>query len=298
MTQIDPRALRIYLAVCREGSISAAARALNMAQPSVSVAMGQLERSLGAQMFERSRVGVRLTPAGEILKRRAEALETLLEVTRREIALSGVEVAGPLSIGGTPGALASIVPHIVARLERRYPRFELQVLERSDAVLMDLLRSERIDLAIVTTGLEAVPHDMAEETLLSDPLDLIVGRAQDRLPEALGLAALQDARWVLPDAVGAFQRQVSALFVAARMATPQNVIRCDSLLTTKAIVRQTDYVTILPRQVALAELSIGVLRAIHIEDVDILRHVGVRRLTDRPLAPIAEAFLHIARGGE
>jgi LysR family transcriptional regulator of abg operon len=296
--QLDPRALKTFLAVCREGSITAAARQLNVAQPSVSVAMSQLERSLDATLFERGRTGVTLTRAGLALRRRAEAMEMLLEAAQREIELLDLDVAGPLTIGGTPGALASILPNVIARIRSVFPRFELRVLERTDAALLDLLRSERIDLAIVTTGIDTVPEDVVEETLLRDPFDLIVGEANAHLPEHLRLTELGEASWVLPDAVGGFRRQIDALFVAAQMTIPSNVIRCDSLLSTKAIVRQTDYVTILPREVAVAELSVGALRAIRIDEVDFTRNVGIRTLKGRPSSPIIEAFLNAARDRE
>jgi DNA-binding transcriptional LysR family regulator len=82
--------------------------------------------------------------------------------------------------------------------------------------------------------------------------------------------------WVLPEAQGAFRRQVDALFIAAQTPVPANVVRCDSLLTTKAIVRLSDRITILPRQVAASELSIGVLRGIEIREAAFQRSIGVR----------------------
>jgi DNA-binding transcriptional LysR family regulator len=90
--------------------------------------------------------------------------------------------------------------------------------------------------------------------------------------------------WVLPEAVGAFRRQVDALFLAADVPAPRDVIRCDSLLTTKAIVRGGRHVTILPRRVAAAELSIGALRAIRITDASFTRTVGVRILAGAGLS--------------
>ena len=75
---IDPRAIRTFLAVCRANSISGGARALNISQPSVSNAIAQLEQSLGASLFERSRSGIALTPEGEALLHRAEAIDSLM----------------------------------------------------------------------------------------------------------------------------------------------------------------------------------------------------------------------------
>jgi len=295
---IDPRSLRIYLTVCRCGSLSAAARELNMSQPSVSVSIAQLEHAVGTTLFERSRTGITLGRAGHALWRRAEAMETLLTNAQHEIDLLADDVTGPITVGGTPGALASLLPHALRHFTDQHPRSQLLVMERSDAELIALLRKETIDLAIVTTEIDAPPDDIAEETLLRDPFDLIVGKQNDHLPGQIALADMADARWVLPAAIGAFRRQVDALFIATNSTTPNNIIRCDSLITTKSIVRQTDYVTILPREVASAELSIGALRSIRITGHDMLRSVGVRRVAHRTPPPVVEAFLAALRGRE
>ena len=292
---IDPRHLRTYLAVCRANSISEAARRMNISQPSVSVAVGQLEHAVGARLFERGRSGIQLTAAGVALRRRAEAMEALLLNAAEEVSLILADVAGPLVVGGTPGALASLVPKAIAAFKQEYPRFHLQVLERPDSALMEMLRNEQLDFALVTTGIDAPPEDMVEEDILRDPFALIVGRRHADLPDRIALDAVHALPWVLPEAVGAFRRQVDALFIATNTPTPVNIIRCDSLLTTKAIVSNADYVTILPRQVVALELSMGVLRAIEIDGADFSRTVGVRRLSGRQLAPVAASFLATLR---
>jgi LysR family transcriptional regulator, regulator of abg operon len=288
---IDPRALRTYLAVCREKSISGAARVLNISQPSVSVTISQLEHQLDATLFERARTGIRLTPAGEVLLRRAEAMEGLLREAHTEVALAKQGVQGPLRVGGTPGALVSLVPVAVNALERAGLRFALQIVERTDSALLELLRSREIEIAFVTTGLELPPDDIEEHSIARDPFDLIVGRQNDHLPATLSLKDARDLRWVLPAAGGGFRRQIDALFIAAEVPGPVEVVRCDSLLTTKAIVRDGMRVTILPRRVVSAELSIGVLRAIRLEQVTTERTVGVRTLRGVPLSDVAQRML-------
>ncbi len=288
---IDPRALRTFLAICRENSISGAARALNISQPSVSVAVAQLEAALGGMLFDRGRRGITLTPAGIALRARAEAMEVLLAQAEADVAHARETVAGPLRVGGTPGALVSLLPQAVKRIEERAGRFALHVIERPDSDLIDLLQTGEIELALVSTGIEEPPAGVAEVTLAREPFDLLVGRENDGLPAEMSLRETSAMRWVLPEARGAFRRQIDALFIAAEATTPRDVIRCDSLLTTKAIVRGSRRVTILPRRVAAAELSIGVLRAIRIADAGIHRSVGVRHLAGRSLSPLAQMLL-------
>lgn len=293
--RIDPRGLRLFLAVCREGTISGAARAEHLSQPSVSVAISQLERALGAKLFDRFRQGIRLTPAGEALVQRATAIENLMDAAHREIQLLGQDVAGPLVLGGTPGALATLVPKVLSRFMSASPKSDIRILERPEPELHKLLRDYEIDLAVVTTGMKECPPDMKELTVLSDSFSIIVGRRNDHLPNEISLADVENARWVLPDAIGGFRRQVDALFISAQAPFPQNVIRSDSLLTTKSIVRHTDYVTILPREVVEPELTAGTLREVRIREASFPRQVGFIWLKERGLGEWIEAFIEQAR---
>ncbi|MFD1786150.1 LysR family transcriptional regulator [Sphingomonas floccifaciens] len=294
---LDPRLLRTYAAVCREGSISGAARALNISQPSVSVAIAQLEGNLACTLFERTRAGIVLTPAGAKLRRRAEMMETLVREAEAEVARASEGVRGPLTIAGTPGALVSLVPQVVERVERA-GRFELNILERADHEALDLLRKGDIEIALGTTGIETAPADVEETSVLQDPFALIVGRAHDALGAEVTLAEAGRFGWVMPHAQGGFRRQIEALFLGGETPLPRDVIRSDSLLTTKAIVRRTAHVTILPHGVVAAELSIGVLRAVRLRGASFHRRIGMRTLKGRPLSDLAAEFfegLHAVR---
>ena len=284
---IDPRALLTFDKVCRAGSISAAARDLNISQPSVSNAIAAMEARLGVRLFERSRSGIVLTPEGEALRLRAEMLRHLLRDAEAELATAQHGIVGPLRVGGTPGALVSLLPTAISAIEVSGTRIQLVVVERPDAALNEMLRSGDIELAFVTTEVEEPPPDMEEVTLSRDPFFLIVGPAHAAMPNRIALGEAESLSWVLPEASGAFHRQIDALFLSAGVTIPPDVIRCDSLLTTKAIVRTTARVTILPRQVAAAEIETGVLRAVALADASLSRNVGLRRLRDRTPSPLA-----------
>lgn len=288
---LDPRALLTFYRVCEAGTISGAARALNISQPSVSSAIAGLESRIGARLFDRSRSGIVLTAEGVALKLRAELLFNLLRDAEAEVAGVREGVSGPLRVGGTPGALVSLLPSAIRALDKQGLALSLNVIERPDSALNDLLRSGAIELAFVTTEIEDPPADLAETTFSRDPFNLVVGRAHDDLPDRMSLKAAADMPWVLPEAEGAFRRQVDALFIASGLPTPRDVVRCDSLLTTKAIVRGGKRVTILPREVASAELSIGVLRAISLDEAGFGRSIGVRCHKERALSALARQLM-------
>lgn len=288
---LDPRALVVFEQVCLSGSISAAARVLAVSQPSVSQTVAQLEGSLGVALFKRTSTGIEITREGAALRVKASALSTILKDAREAVERVSSGIAGTIRIGGTPGALVSLVPRAIRVLDDAAEAFDMSVIEASDQALSDMLRRREIELALITTGLAAKQDEFDEWTVAQDPFALIVGGAHADLPSSLTLDSVSTLPWVLPRAGGGFQRQIQSLFINQQCSEPQNVVRCDSLLTTKAIVRKTSRVTILPRHVVEAELSVGVLRAIEIEQVSFQRLVGIRALAKADLSPLAQWFI-------
>lgn len=288
---LDPRAIVVFKQVCQSGSISGAARTLGVSQPSVSQTIALLESRLGVSLLKRTATGIELTREGEALWVKAAALSAVLHEAREAVERASLGIAGPIRIGGTPGALVSLVPRVIRHLDAAQATFDMSVIEASDAVLSEMLRRREIELALVTTGIASPGDEFVEWTVMQDPFALIVGAAHADLPSSLELGSVGTLPWILPQAGGAFQRQIQSLFISARCSEPRNVVRCDSLLTTKAIVRTTDRVTILPRHVVEAELAIGVLRAIEIEKVTFRRQIGVRALAGTDPSPLAQRFI-------
>jgi len=179
---------------------------------------------------------------------------------------------------------------MVAALDAQFGSVPIHIMERPDGELMALLRQRKIDIAIVTTNMEPPPADLTEITLARDQFVLVVGQAHAHLPGSLSLRDVMDLPWVLPDAQGAFRRQVDALFIAAGVPLPSEVVRCDSLLSTKGIVAQSRRVTILPMRVVAEELGSGLLRGIVLNEVRFARNVGIRLLAETQPSP-AVAFL-------
>src|ERR1022692_60382 len=84
---LDATRLRVLVAVARSGSVTAAAQALNYAQPSISHHIARLEAETGAKLMERAGRGVRLTDAGRLLAERAEEILGRLDAAEAELAV-------------------------------------------------------------------------------------------------------------------------------------------------------------------------------------------------------------------
>lgn len=293
--KLDPRQLEILLAIARSGSLTGAAQLLNMSQPGVSAAIAQLERTVRVRLFERGRHGARPTERGRLLIRRAEAIEQMIDQARKEVELAAAGVSGPIVVAGTPGALLSIVPKAVEELRQLHGRFELHVVEvTQESRLIDMLRDRSADLTVSTVGLENPPEGIVEISVARDPLEVVVGQDHPLDRRSVSLHELAGLPWVLPAAIGAFRRHIDALFLAESVRQPDDVILCDSLGTTKAIIERGRYVTILPRSVVAAEMRTGSLRTIPLTQQRLKREIGIRHLAKDYLPPVVEAFIQAA----
>ena len=96
---MDIRSMQYYLAVVREGTISGAAEVLHVAQPSLSRQMKDLEEELGISLFERGNRKITLTEEGMVLRRRAEEMVRLMQMTKEEISQIKNHISGTVRIG-------------------------------------------------------------------------------------------------------------------------------------------------------------------------------------------------------
>jgi DNA-binding transcriptional LysR family regulator len=144
-TPLDWNRIRAFLATAEAGSLSAAARALGLTQPTLGRQIAALERELGVALFERAGRGLVLTPtAGALL----DHVRTMGEAAGRlALAATGQSqrIEGPIRITATEACAAHILPPIIARLRAAYPGITVEI--RATNRTLDLLRREA-DIAI------------------------------------------------------------------------------------------------------------------------------------------------------
>jgi len=147
--------LRYLVNLDKERHFSRAAERSFVSQPTLSVALKKLEEELGVTLFERIRGEARPTPVGERII--AQAKRVLAEAKRVEdIAGEGKdELAGPLRLGAIYTVGPYLLPNLVPALRDAAPRMPLVIEENFTAVLLEQLRDNELDVAIV-----ALPVDL------------------------------------------------------------------------------------------------------------------------------------------
>jgi DNA-binding transcriptional LysR family regulator len=146
---LDVTRLRVLVAVARYGSVTAAARALNYAQPSVSHHLARLEAETGIKLIQRAGRGIRLTDAGRLLAERAAEVIGRLDAAENELAAYTGLRAGRLRLAAFPSALGTIVPAAAAVLRGKQPSIDLRLTEAEPPEALRMLRAGYVDVALV-----------------------------------------------------------------------------------------------------------------------------------------------------
>jgi DNA-binding transcriptional LysR family regulator len=208
---LDVTRLRVLVAVARYGSVTAAARALNYAQPSISHHIARLEAETGARLLQRAGRGIRLTEAGRLLADRAEEIIGRLDAAENELAAHVGLREGRVRLASFPSALGTIVPAAAATLEAESPGMDLMLAEAEPPEALRMLRAGYVDVALVfrhyQEDADSEPPGADEEgargrLLLDEPVHLVTpaepGRADGGTAPAgpPDLAAYAQRRWI------------------------------------------------------------------------------------------------------
>ncbi len=146
---LDVTRLRVLVAVARYGSVTAAARELNYAQPSVSHHLARLEAETGIKLIQRAGRGIRLTDAGRLLAERGAEVIGRLDAAENELAAYTGLRAGRLRLAAFPSALGTIVPAAAAMLRGHQPTVDLRLTEAEPPEALRMLRAGYVDVALV-----------------------------------------------------------------------------------------------------------------------------------------------------
>jgi DNA-binding transcriptional LysR family regulator len=165
-TDFSPTGLRVLREVAQTGSFSAAALSLGYTQSAVSRQVAALEAAAGHRLFDRTRRGVTLTPAGARVLASATRILDELDAVRRE--LDGEETAaGPVRLGAFPTAAAGLVPRALATLS---PQLTVTLREATTPALTRALRAGTLDLAVIARIPPFRPPDAESPALELTPL--------------------------------------------------------------------------------------------------------------------------------
>ena len=282
------RQLSYFLALAEHGSISAAASAMNMAQPSLSENIAKLEKMLDVQLAIRGTRGIQMTEAGvELARRGGEILKSIDDLVEDIRCLSG-EPRGPISVGLPPSLSILLSVPLLETIHSEYPEIRLHIAEAMSGDILDWIGSDRVDVGCVYEAYDSAPYSF--EPLLTEELFLIT--APDNWQgeigpdgvalHAISAAKLQELPLVLTSLThGA--RKLQEKF-ARSVGIQLNVVAAiDSLPHIIEMVSRASAYTILSHGAVIKQVADGTLALVPIEEPTIRRTAYVVRKRSRPV---------------
>jgi DNA-binding transcriptional LysR family regulator len=276
---LDLVRLRVLAAVAAHGSVTAAAAALHYTQPTVSHHLARLEAATGAKLVQKAGRGIRLTPEGEVLARRAAEIVGRVDAADAELAaLVGLR-SGRVRVGAFTSALSELVPPAAAELRREFPDLRLELTDAHPRVAVRQLRAGEIDLAIVFRYDDEQPDDGIRYTYLrDDPIHLLSRRTGETLTDH------RDSDWI----AGCVNCRRELLRHCADAGfTPRIAFTSDDVIVKQALVRAGLGVTTSPALALRSHLADGV----HSTELPVVRRILLATYGEPPDPPATTAFI-------
>lgn len=156
---MELRVLEYFLAVAREESITGAAKALHLSQPTLSRQLKDLEEELGKQLFIRGSKRIELTEEGKLLRKRAQEIVSLADKAREEISLNSDSISGEIYIGAGETDAVHYITDAAKRVQKQYPDIRFHIISGDGTVVKDMLDNGLIDLGLIFDNVDYVKYD-------------------------------------------------------------------------------------------------------------------------------------------
>ena len=217
--------LLYFVRIAEQGSFSKASEILQIAQPTLSRKVRELEVELRSHLFHRNGRGVQLTPSGRRFFDHAKGL--LRGAESAKAAVQEVDArSGRVVAGLSPGVIKTVVPRFFEAFAEQFPNASLCVTEGLSDSLYRQLLTGRVDFAIMRNP--TTTAHLVIEPIMTESLYLVGSRPLEEEGESVGLAALADLSFIMPNSPHSIRPLIDAA-MASIGATLRSRFEVDSI---------------------------------------------------------------------
>src|SRR5215469_225607 len=268
---MDLHQLRVFQAAVKSGGFTRAGDELHLSQSTVSQHIRLMEEELGGPLFMRVGKRVLVTEAGSTLLQYTERI--LRDLKNAEMAIREINSLrrGTVRLGVGPTTLIYRLPHVLRDYKRRFPDIDLIVLAGTTEFLLEALRTQHLDLAII---MKTAPQPGLTTTPLgSEELVLVLNRehplARQRTLDPSDLTGL---RFILYEKNTAMQQLIDDFFESLGI-TPRIAMEVENNEAIKSLVRVGLGASILPLCAVAKEPPDGPLRILRVKGKPLMREL-------------------------
>ncbi|MBV8745389.1 MAG: LysR family transcriptional regulator [Xanthobacteraceae bacterium] len=285
---------RDVVAIAERGSLRAAARHLGLAQPALTRSVRELERELGAPLFERRARGMLLTTMGEAFVRRAQAVLSEVRRASDEVEQLHGGTRGSVVVGLSIAAHLTLLPGALSPFRKRYPGLQLRLIEGQYPTLEPGLKDGSVDFYVGPRPERPPPSELKVETLFENTR-IILGRRGHPLGRAKSLRDLVDAEWATTSITLRAEEELNAVFAKHDLPPPRLALQSQSALTLIVSLANTDLLAMVPAQWSKFAVTAQALAPIAVREVLPAPPLVMVRRAGLPLTPAAEYFFDLIR---
>ena len=286
--------LRAVVAIAEQGSLRGAARHLRIAQPTLTRGLSELERELGAPLFERRPKGMIATQLGTVFVRRATAILNDVRKAQEEFAQMRGDAVGTVSIGLSSVGHILFLPKVLRPFRRKFPKVRLHVLEGYYPILEQSLQDGSVDLYVGPDPGLTLPLTLQKEQLFAGRRAVLC-RLGHPLAQATSLKELVGAEWITTSITPKAENELGDLFKLHALPPPLLALRSQSSLTLLTCLANSDLLAMVPAQWVDSPFANRVLTAIPVREELRAPPIIVVKRSDVPLAPAATYLLDLVK---
>ncbi len=284
------RYLKIFLAVVDHKTMNAAAKVLNIAQPSISQAIQEMEHYYGVKLFDRLNRHLYLTPVGSQLLSYARYIVS--NFNDMEIFLKNSAQNPILRIGSTATFSTCFLSNIAAQMQRLHPNISMDMVVTNTATVGEKLLSSQLDLGIVE-GLVDNP-DILRVHLMTDHVVFACGQAHPLYGKRIRFRDLDGQAFISREETSYLRNRFDAM-ARERGIAYREAWRCSGSEAIKAAVAAGQGIAVISAVAVKAELESGLFYAIPVEDVEFNREVALVYHKNKFLSPALNTFIQVCR---
>ncbi len=287
MKNITLKQLRALAAVIKSGSMTGAARELNVTPPAITIQMQLLEQAIGMSLIERAGDGPVATDAGEKVLLAAQRIEAALADCEQELALLRGLQGGKVSVGVVSTA-KYFAPRALATFQKQHPQIDVRLAVGNRIETIKSLQSFSVDIAIMGRPPEGL--EVERETIGKHP-HIIIAPPDHPLAHKRPVTLSEIAKEVfLVREDGSGTRILMERFFKSAQVDPPTGMEIGSNETIKQAVIAGLGIAFISAHTVAAEIADGRLVPLHLEGLPLMREWFVVRRADKRLLPAAEAM--------
>ncbi|HIK37186.1 MAG: LysR family transcriptional regulator [Geminocystis sp.] len=287
--------LRILKAIAEEGSFKKAADSLFVSQPAISLQIQNLEKQLAVPLFDRGGRKAQLTEAGSLLLAYGEKIITLCQETCRALEDLQNLQGGTLIVGASQTTGTYLLPRMIGLFHQKYPYVSVQLQVHSTRRTSWAVANGQVDLAIIggevpselQDVLQIIPYAEDELALILPPNHPLAEK------ETISKEDLYNLQYITLDSQSTIRKVIDQILSRCQINTNELKVgmELNSIEAIKNAVQSGLGAAFVSITAIEKELKMGILRRVHIQDVEIKRILSVIVNSNRYRSKAAEAFI-------